>query len=54
MNARSRERRYWCERAWLGGDAPEPGVLLTVDARGRLASVAAADTPPADAERLTG
>lgn len=56
MNARpsNGERRYWCEWAWLGGDAPEPGVLLSVDASGRLASVTAGGAPPADAERLTG
>lgn len=45
--------RLWCEWAWLGGDAPEPGVLLTVEA-GRLTSVAFGAERPADAEHLTG
>ncbi|MFE1167963.1 formimidoylglutamate deiminase [Nocardiopsis sp. NPDC058789] len=46
-------RRYWCEWAWLGGAAPEPGVLLTVDGAGRLASVVAGSAPDG-AERLPG
>jgi formiminoglutamate deiminase len=43
--------RYWCELAWLGGEGPEPGVLLELDGE-RIASVRAG--PPDGAERLTG
>jgi formiminoglutamate deiminase len=43
----------WCELAWLGGDAPEAGVLVQIEG-GRIAAVqAGADAPP-DAERLAG
>jgi formiminoglutamate deiminase len=43
----------WCELAWLGGDEPAPGVLVTLDGD-RIADVSAAASPPADAERLAG
>ncbi|MCY9784634.1 formimidoylglutamate deiminase [Nocardiopsis sp. EMB25] len=46
-------RRYWCEWAWLGGDAPVSGVLLEV-AGGRFTSVSADADPAGDAEVLTG
>ena len=49
----STARRLWCEWAWTGGRAPEPGVLLTV-ADGRLTSVAPGTERPADAEHLSG
>jgi len=43
----------WCELAWLGGDAPDAGVLVQIEG-GRIAAVqAGADAPP-DAERLGG
>jgi formiminoglutamate deiminase len=44
----------WCELAWLGGDAPEPGVLVEV-AGDRVATVTPGlPGPPAGAERLRG
>jgi formiminoglutamate deiminase len=45
---------YWCELAWLGGDAVEPGVLVEVDGD-RIGRVTAGlPTPPEGAERLAG
>ena len=45
---------YWCELAWLGGEAVEPGVLVEVG-RDRIESVTSNLTePPAGAERLSG
>ncbi|MBR8742780.1 formimidoylglutamate deiminase [Nocardiopsis sp. MG754419] len=49
----NRPRRLWCELAWTGGAAPEPGVLLTVDA-GRFTSVRSGTARPDDAEHLSG
>ena len=47
-------KRLWCELAWLGGDAPERGVLIEID-DGLLASVTPGTAePPPDAERLRG
>lgn len=46
-------RRVWCEWAWLGGRAPESGVLLSIEA-GRLTSVAPGVERPAEAQRLSG
>jgi formiminoglutamate deiminase len=46
--------RLWCELAWLGGDAPEAGVVLTIDGD-RIAGVQRGVTqPPPGAERLAG
>jgi formiminoglutamate deiminase len=42
---------YWCELAWLGGSAPEFGVLIECD-RGRITSVGTGDA--ANAVRLPG
>ncbi len=42
----------WCELAWLGGEAPEPGVLIELDGE-RIASVRAG-APAGDARRLAG
>jgi formiminoglutamate deiminase len=36
----------WCEYAWLGGDAPEHGVVITIDA-GRISALAK-DVAPGD------
>ncbi len=47
------EGAYWCERAWLGGEEAEPGVLVGV-AGDRIASVASSPSPPAGAARLDG
>ncbi|MDQ6771844.1 MAG: amidohydrolase family protein, partial [Candidatus Dormibacteraeota bacterium] len=44
---------YWCELAWLGGAAAEPGVLLHVEGD-RLAAVSRVAAPPASVERLFG
>jgi formiminoglutamate deiminase len=45
---------YWCELAWLGGDAVESGVLIGVDGE-RIASVSAGESgPPPGAVRLDG
>jgi formiminoglutamate deiminase len=46
-------RLLWCELAWLGGDAAEPGVVLEVD-DGRIASVSRSEVAPPDAETLPG
>jgi formiminoglutamate deiminase len=45
---------YWCELAWLGGEAAEEGVVIEVDGE-RIANVelGGAD-PPGDATRLDG
>jgi len=43
----------WCELAWLGGDEPARGVLLTIDGD-TFSAVAADSDPPPDAERLAG
>ncbi len=45
---------YWCELAWLGGDAAASGVLVELDGE-RIASVeAGVAAPPAGATRLDG
>ncbi len=45
---------YWCELAWLGGDAAESGVLVALDGE-RIASVETGCAgPPAGATRLDG
>jgi formiminoglutamate deiminase len=45
--------KLWCELAWLGGDAPEGGVVIEVQA-GTIAEVSAGMDPPSGAERLPG
>jgi formiminoglutamate deiminase len=45
--------KLWCELAWLGGDEPATGVLLTIDG-GTIAAVERAETPAPAAERLPG
>jgi formiminoglutamate deiminase len=44
---------FWCELAWLGGATPAPATLLEVE-DGRIAAIASAADPPADAQRLDG
>jgi formiminoglutamate deiminase len=45
---------YWCELAWLGGEAVEPGVLVEISSD-RIESVSSnLVEPPAGAERLSG
>jgi formiminoglutamate deiminase len=46
--------KFWCELAWLGGPAPEAGVVVEV-AEGSITAVTAGHSePPPDAERLHG
>jgi formiminoglutamate deiminase len=45
--------KLWCELAWLGGEEPERGVLLTIDGD-TMTEVARAPDPPPDSERLAG
>ncbi|MBI2709584.1 MAG: formimidoylglutamate deiminase [Actinobacteria bacterium] len=46
--------RLWCEQAWLGGDAPDRGVLVDVDGD-RFGSVQAnVARPPGGAHALAG
>jgi formiminoglutamate deiminase len=45
---------YWCELAWLGGERPDPGVVVRADGE-RIATVEAGiAVPPLGAERLDG
>lgn len=44
---------FWCELAWLGGDAPSRGVLIEVQ-DGRIAAITTETDPPSGAERLDG
>jgi formiminoglutamate deiminase len=44
---------FWCELAWLGDDAPSPGVALEVD-DGVITRVVRDAEPPVGAERLDG
>jgi formiminoglutamate deiminase len=43
----------WCELAWLGGDAPERGVVVEIEGD-TIAAVRADAEAPSDAERLPG
>ena len=43
----------WCERAWLGGEAVESGVVVEIEA-GRIAAVTRSAMPPPGAEELRG
>ncbi len=45
---------YWCELAWLGGDAVEAGVLVEVSGDRIGAVTGNLPEPPAGAERLAG
>jgi formiminoglutamate deiminase len=47
-------RTLWCELAWLGGDAPEPGVVLDIAGERIVAVSAGVAVPPPDAERRAG
>ncbi|HWD65762.1 MAG TPA: formimidoylglutamate deiminase [Solirubrobacteraceae bacterium] len=44
---------YWCELAWLGGEAPEPSVQIDVES-GRISAVAAGVAATAGATVLPG
>lgn len=47
-------QRYWCERAWLGGENAEDGVLVSIEGD-RIAAVERDVTsPPAGSTRLGG
>ena len=43
----------WCELAWLGGDGPEPGVVIEIDGD-RIVSVEQSGRAPDGAARLAG
>ncbi len=43
----------WCELAWLGGDAPESGVLIEFDGD-RISAVSAGVAAPVGARRMAG
>jgi formiminoglutamate deiminase len=45
--------KLWCELAWLGGDEPAAGVLLTIDGDS-FGAVEPGAEAPTDAERLPG
>jgi formiminoglutamate deiminase len=47
------ETHYWCELAWLGAEAAQPGVLLTVRGE-RIAAVSRGELATPDATRLEG
>ena len=46
--------RYWCEQAWLGGDAAEAAVLVDVDEDRIVAVRAGVTRAPEGATRLPG
>jgi formiminoglutamate deiminase len=43
----------WCELAWLGGDAPQRGVVVEIEGD-TITAVRADVEPPSDAQRLPG
>jgi formiminoglutamate deiminase len=45
---------FWCERAWLGGTAPEAGVVIDVEDELIVDVTAGVEPPPGSAERLRG
>ena len=45
---------YWCELAWLGGEAAEPGVLVEVEGDRIRAVSSGRPGPPAGAQTLAG
>jgi formiminoglutamate deiminase len=51
--AEGARKRFWCEWAWLGGQAADEGVSIEVDGE-RIAGVEVAVAPPPDATRLDG
>ncbi len=44
---------YWCELAWLGGEVPEPGVVIETEG-GVITAVSRASRPPDGATTLSG
>ena len=46
--------RLWCELAWLGGEEPEPGVVLELDGEMIAMVTRGVERPPAGSERLGG
>ena len=46
--------RLWCELAWLGGEEPEPGVVLELDGEMIATVTRGVERPPAGSERLGG
>ncbi len=47
-------KSWWCELAWLGGEAPASGVVVTADEGVITALKTGVTRVPAKAERLTG
>lgn len=47
-------RQFWCELAWLGGEAAEAGVLVELEGERIAAVQAGVASPPAGAETLSG
>jgi formiminoglutamate deiminase len=45
---------FWCELAWLGGSAPEAGVLIEVEGALIRRVTSGVDPAPVEAERLSG
>ncbi len=48
------EARYWCELAWLGGEAAESGVVVEIEGKRIAAVESEVAAPPAGATRLDG
>ena len=46
------EARYWCELAWLGGEAAQSGVVVEIEGDRIAAVEAGVAAPPAGAARL--
>ena len=45
--------KLWCELAWLGGEAPERGVIVEIEGD-TITAVRSDVEPPSDAQRLPG
>jgi formiminoglutamate deiminase len=46
-------KQLWCDHAWIGGERPEGGVLITIEGE-RIVSVEPRTSAPAGAELLRG
>jgi formiminoglutamate deiminase len=54
QGAEGARKWFWCELAWLGGEVPEPGVLVAVEGDRIAGLEAGVAAPPRDAVRLDG
>ncbi len=52
--AEGARKRFWCELAWLGGDAVAPGVAIETDGERIVAVEPGGRSPAPDATRLDG